>query len=71
MPTYSYKCSEKPEHRFTEVRGMNEEQTITECTHCKKPVIRLYEVRGINFKGDGFYSTDKRTVIETPMGDFY
>ena len=71
MPAYSYKCSENPEHRFTEVRGMNEGQRITECTECKKPVVRLFEVRGINFKGDGFYSTDKRTVIETPMGDIY
>lgn len=71
MPTYEYKCSEKPEHRFTEIRGMNEASRITECTECKKPVVRLFEVRGINFKGDGFYSTDKRTVIETPMGEFY
>lgn len=71
MPTYEYKCSEKPEHRFTEIRGMNEQPKITECTECKKPVVRLFEVRGINFKGDGFYSTDKRTVIETPMGDVY
>jgi putative FmdB family regulatory protein len=71
MPTYEYKCSEKPEHRFTEIRGMNEAPRITECTECKKPVVRLFEVRGINFKGDGFYSTDKRTVIETPMGDIY
>ena len=50
---------------------MSEDQKITECDKCKKPVIRLYEVRGISFKGDGFYTTDKRTVIETPSGDFY
>lgn len=71
MPTYEYRCSEIPLHRFTEVRGMDEKPTITECDQCKKPLVRLYEVRGINFKGDGFYSTDKRTVIETPMGDYY
>jgi putative FmdB family regulatory protein len=64
MPTYEYKCSEKPEHRFTEIRGMNEDQRITECTECKKPVVRLFEVRGISFKGDGFYSNDKKATID-------
>lgn len=67
MPAYSYKCSENPEHRFTEVRGMDEEQRIAECTECKKPVIRLFEVRGISFKGDGFYSNDKKTTIDLNM----
>ena len=67
MPAYSYKCSENPEHRFTEVRGMDEEQRIAECIECKKPVVRLFEVRGISFKGDGFYSNDKKTTIDLNM----
>jgi putative FmdB family regulatory protein len=71
MPIYEYRCSEKPEHRFTEVRSMNEEPKLTECLECKKPVIRLFEVRGINFRGDGFYSTDKRMTIEGPDGPIY
>jgi putative FmdB family regulatory protein len=70
MPTYSYQCKECSK-TFTEVRSMSEEPKINSCTECKKPVQRLYEVRGVNFRGNGFYSTDKRTVIETPMGDFY
>lgn len=70
MPTYSYKCNECLEV-YTEVRGMHEEQKIEKCSKCKKPVTRLYEVRGITFRGNGFYSTDKRTVIETPGGDIY
>jgi putative FmdB family regulatory protein len=64
MPIYEYKCSEKPEHRFTEVRGMNDEPRITECNHCKKPLTRLFEVRGISFKGDGFYSNDKKATLD-------
>jgi predicted nucleic acid-binding Zn ribbon protein len=50
---------------------MEEAPTIESCEKCNKPVTRLYEVRGIAFKGDGFYTTDKRMVIETPMGDVY
>ena len=64
MPTYEYKCSEKPEHRFTEIRAMNEQPQITECTECKKPVVRLFEVRGISFKGDGFYTNDKKATLD-------
>ena len=70
MPTYSYKCGECLD-LYTEVRGMNDEPKVKECEQCRKPLLRVYEVRGISFKGDGFYSIDKRTVIETPMGDVY
>jgi putative FmdB family regulatory protein len=71
MPTYEYRCSKNPEHRFTEIRAMNQDQTISKCTECDVPLVRLYEVRGIKFNGDGFYSTDKRMVIETLAGDIY
>jgi predicted nucleic acid-binding Zn ribbon protein len=43
---------------------MNESQKVTQCTDCKKPVQRLYEVRGISFKGDGFYSNDKKATLD-------
>ena len=43
---------------------MNEDQQITECTECKKPVVRLFEVRGISFRGDGFYSNDKKATLD-------
>jgi putative FmdB family regulatory protein len=64
MPIYEYKCSEKPEHRFTEIRGMDDQPSITKCTECNKPVVRLFEVRGIRFKGDGFYSNDKNATLD-------
>lgn len=70
MPTYSYKCPDCFEI-YTEVRGMNDKPKVSQCEMCKKPLLRIYEVRGISFKGDGFYTTDKRTVIETPLGDIY
>jgi predicted nucleic acid-binding Zn ribbon protein len=43
---------------------MYEESKMGNCTECKVPVIRLYEVRGISFRGDGFYSNDRKTTIE-------
>jgi predicted nucleic acid-binding Zn ribbon protein len=43
---------------------MNDEPTVSDCTDCKVPVIRLYEVRGISFKGDGFYSNDKKATLD-------
>ena len=67
MPIYEYKCSEKPEHRFTEIRSMDEEPRITKCGDCNKPVVRLFEVRGISFKGDGFYSNDKKAQLEVNL----
>ncbi len=63
MPIYSYKCN-KCLKVYSETRGMYEESKMSDCTDCKVPVIRLYEVRGISFKGDGFYSNDKKTTIE-------
>lgn len=70
MPTYSYKCNQCLEV-YTEVRGMNDKPKVNKCELCKVDLVRVYEVRGISFKGDGFYTTDKRTVIETPTGDIY
>lgn len=67
MPTYEYRCSEKPEHRFTEIRKMDEQPQITQCAECKKPVVRLFEVRGIAFRGDGFYSNDKSARLDISL----
>lgn len=63
MPIYSYKCN-KCLKVYSETRGMYEDSKMGNCTDCKVPVIRLYEVRGISFKGDGFYSNDKKATIE-------
>ena len=58
MPTYEYKCSEKPEHRFTEIRGMTEEATRTTCVEegCKGKLIRVFGAPPITFKGGGFHA---------------
>lgn len=63
MPTYNYKCKNCSKV-YSEIRGMNDEPTVSDCTDCKVPVIRLYEVRGISFKGDGFYSNDKKATLD-------
>ena len=63
MPTYSYQCSscKKP---YSEVRSINDEQIKISCDDCNGSLIRKYEVQGISFKGDGFYSNDKKTQID-------
>jgi predicted nucleic acid-binding Zn ribbon protein len=43
---------------------MYEESKVSECTDCKVPVVRLYEVRGVSFRGDGFYSNDKKATLD-------
>lgn len=42
---------------------MHEESKMGDCTECRVPLARIYEVRGISFKGDGFYSNDKKHTI--------
>lgn len=58
MPTYEYKCSEKPEHTFSEKRGMNEEATRSTCAEegCSGRLVRVFGTPPITFKGTGFSS---------------
>lgn len=59
MPTYEYKCP-LCQGKYTEVRGMNDSQTITDCENCKVPLIKQFGSPTITFSGSGFYSTDKK-----------
>ena len=56
MPTYAYKCPNG--HTFSNQRGMSEPENNT-CPDCAASSPRDYTIGRINFKGDGFYSTDK------------
>ena len=58
MPTYNYKCN-KCNSGFSVVRGMTEDDPGYSCDTCKNPMIRVYSLSGITFKGSGFYRTDK------------
>ena len=68
MPTYDYKC--EAGHSHSQVRRLTE-PALTVCPECKKELRRVFAPPLVAFKGNGFYSTDKRTIIETPMGDIY
>ena len=59
MPTYEYKCSENPEHRFTEIREMSEEASRLTCaeTGCDGRLIRIFGTPSIKFNGTGFNSS--------------
>ena len=59
MPTYEYKCSEKPEHRFTEIREMSKEASRSTCAEsgCDGRLIRIFGTPSITFNGTGFNSS--------------
>jgi putative FmdB family regulatory protein len=55
MATYEYKCDK--EHIYTEVRGMTEDQKVTECPKCGGELRRIFYSAPVQFKGRGFYKT--------------
>ncbi len=56
MPTYEYKCSQNPEHKFSEIRGMTEEPTRSTCAEegCGTKLVRVFTAPTITFNGTGF-----------------
>lgn len=58
MPTYEYKCSESPDHKYEEIRGINDQQQQTICVAngCEGKLIRVFSAPPIQFKGSGFSS---------------
>ena len=61
MPTYDYKCENG--HSHAQTRRLTE-PAITICPECKQELKRVFTAPVVNFKGDGFYSNDKKTTIE-------
>jgi putative FmdB family regulatory protein len=61
MPYYDYRCPK--EHRFIEQRSMHEAESAI-CPTCKEKGTRLYTPLLVTFKGDGFYSNDKKTTLD-------
>lgn len=61
MPYYDYRCPK--EHRFIEKRSMDEAESAI-CPTCKEKGTRLYTPPLVTFKGDGFYSNDKKTKLD-------
>lgn len=58
MPTYEYDCMSCAT-RYTKSRSMNDTDPGYLCDSCSKPLVRVYSNFGIQFKGTGFYSTDR------------
>ena len=61
MPYYDYRCPK--EHRFIEQRSMHEAESAI-CPTCKQKGTRLYTPPVVTFKGDGFYSNDKKAKLD-------
>ena len=63
MPTYEYRCV-SCEHQFERFQRMSDEP-VKVCEKCGEPVNRLLFPVAIQFKGNGFYTTDyaRRSTI--------
>jgi putative FmdB family regulatory protein len=59
MPTYEYKCEKNAEHKYTEIRGINDEQVVKTCAEegCDGKLLRVFSAPPVTFKGTGFHST--------------
>lgn len=58
MPTYEYLCNKC--NTVIEVkRSYSERETEIICPNCNLASSRVYSTPGIQFKGTGFYRTDK------------
>jgi len=60
MPTYEYKCS-KCKKSYYEVRSISEDQKLKKCENCDVGLIRVFGTPTVTFKGEGFYSVDKKS----------
>ena len=63
MPTYEYRCV-SCEHQFERFQRMSDDP-VKVCEKCGEPVNRLLFPVAIQFKGNGFYTTDyaRRSTI--------
>jgi putative FmdB family regulatory protein len=58
MPIYEYRCTKG--HTFDVIQSINDDP-ITVCEVCGRPVERVLHSPAIHFKGSGFYNTDYGT----------
>jgi putative FmdB family regulatory protein len=68
LPTYEYRCV-SCDHQFERFQRMSDEP-VKECEACGQPVKRLLFPVAIQFKGNGFYTTDygRRGKVGSPGG---
>ena len=58
MPIYEYRCEKG--HTF-EVMQSFDDDPVSECQTCSKPVSKVFHPVAVHFKGKGFYNTDYGT----------
>ena len=58
MPIYEYRCTKG--HTFEVLQSMNDDP-LTVCQVCGRPVERVLHSPAVHFKGSGFYNTDYGT----------
>jgi len=58
MPTYEYRCTKG--HTFEVTQSINDEP-LTKCEVCGRPIERVLHSPAVHFKGSGFYNTDYGT----------
>lgn len=59
MPAYEYDCMSCA-IRYVKNRSIVDEDPGYSCDACNKPLVRVYANFDVQFKGNGFYSTDNR-----------
>jgi putative FmdB family regulatory protein len=57
MPQYEYDCMACA-IRYVKSRSILDNDPGYLCESCNKSLVRVYSNFGVQFKGDGFYSTD-------------
>jgi putative FmdB family regulatory protein len=58
MPIYEYRCEKG--HTFEVIQGFDDEP-VSECQTCSRPVTKVFHPVAVHFKGKGFYNTDYGT----------
>jgi putative FmdB family regulatory protein len=58
MPVYEYSCD--CGWHTTTIRSVKDPETKPECIKCGADMKRIFVANAVVFKGNGFYSTDKR-----------
>jgi putative FmdB family regulatory protein len=55
MPRYEYHC--ELGHLHEEERKFDEDQKVTSCPECDRPLKRIWTTPSVEFKGNGWYNS--------------
>jgi putative FmdB family regulatory protein len=57
MPVYTFRCREC---RSEQDRHLGFDHTITDLCECGGKLSKVFQLSGVRFKGNGFYTTDNQ-----------